>query len=123
MSRSAFSCALKKAGTVTCEPISSFLLELPKDLLGWIYSVLGRHGASPRSPVIGSQTAVIEGLIPAAMVQGLMLILPHFSRGEASFETSFDYYEPVLAPSPCRQRTDNDPLNRRAYFISLGKRV
>jgi ribosomal protection tetracycline resistance protein len=115
--------ALRRAGTVVCEPINRFYLEIPVDLVGTIFPVLTRHGAAPGGPSIFRETAVIEGTIPAANLHNLHLMLPHVTRGEGSFESNFDHYEPIVdRVPPARRRTDKDPGNRKLYFANLGIR-
>jgi ribosomal protection tetracycline resistance protein len=115
--------ALRKAGTEVCEPINRFFIELPTDLVGSVISVLSRHGAIPYGPEIRSQTSTIEGMIPVAAVHGLQQMLPHLTRGEGLFDSSFDHYEPIRGTAPKRARTDNNPLDRDAYLIKVGRRI
>lgn len=115
--------ALKAAGTVVCEPINRFSLEIPADLVGAVFPLLTRHNAAPGGPLVRGLTALIEGTIPASEIHGLQQMLPHLTRGEGIFEATFDHYEPVDGPPPMRPRTDKDPLNRTVYLMRLGKKV
>jgi ribosomal protection tetracycline resistance protein len=75
--------ALEQAGTVVCEPIHSFRLELPADTIGPILAGLTRLGARPETPVLQGLSYLLEGEIPAARVHELTQQLPALTRGEA----------------------------------------
>jgi ribosomal protection tetracycline resistance protein len=107
--------ALKRAGTVVCEPVHHFSLDTPADTLGALLPVLARLHAVPRVSGRGS-ACIVEGDIPATAVHGLRQQVPHLTRGEGVMESSFDHYEPVRGPAPARPRTDDNPLNREEYL-------
>jgi len=95
--------ALEAAGTVVCEPVHRFLLELPADALGAVFPVLGRLGAVPGPLAPRGATAYeLEGDIPAAQVHALRRRLPSLTHGEGYLETAFDRYEPVRGAPPRR---------------------
>jgi ribosomal protection tetracycline resistance protein len=95
--------ALEEAGTVVCEPVHRFLLEVPADALGAVFPVLGRLGAVP-GPLAprGAAAYELEGDIPAAQVHALRRRLPSLTHGEGYLETAFDRYEPVRGAPPRR---------------------
>jgi ribosomal protection tetracycline resistance protein len=115
--------ALRRAGTVVCEPVHRFRLDLPADTLGAVLPLLGRLGAVPRTPVARGSWYLLEGELPAARVHQLQQQLPAPTRGEGVLESAFDHYRPVRGPVPARPRTDHNPLDRKAYLLHLRRRV
>ena len=92
--------ALRRAGTVVCEPMHRFALELPVDALGPVLPLLGRLGATPDPPVPDGDVYRLEGEIPAAQVHELRSALPGLTRGEAVLESAFERYQPDAPPYP-----------------------
>ena len=116
--------ALEEAGTVVCEPIHRFRLDVPADTLAVVFSTLGRLGALAQTPTVGDTWTTIEGEIRVARVQELQRSLASLTRGEGVAEFWFDHYEPVTAdPPPARRRTDANPLDRREYLLRLSGRT
>ena len=117
--------ALKQAGTVVCEPLHRFELEIPADCLGPVLPVLGRLGAVPGTPVLRDSACQLDGAIPAAQVHVLCQQLPGLSRGEGVLDSSFERYEPVRrrGPVPVRSRSDNNPLDRKEYLLRVQRGV
>jgi ribosomal protection tetracycline resistance protein len=115
--------ALRRAGTVVCEPVHRFRLDLPADTLGAVLPLLGRLDAVPRTPVARGSWYLLEGELPAARVHQLQQQLPAPTRGEGVLESAFDHYRPVRGPVPARPRTDHNPLDRKAYLLHLRRRV
>jgi len=116
--------ALEEAGTVVCEPIHRFRLDVPADTLAVVFSALGRLGALAQTPTVGDTWTTIEGEIRVARVQELQRSLASLTRGEGVAEFWFDRYEPVTAdPPPARRRTDANPLDRREYLLRLSGRT
>jgi len=116
--------ALKEAGTVVCEPIHRFDLEVPADTLGAVLAAVGRlGGAVPRAPVLSGSSCALEGDVAAARVHELRQQLPGLTHGEGVLECAFDRYEPVGGPTPIRARSDHNPLNREEYLLHLARRV
>jgi ribosomal protection tetracycline resistance protein len=115
--------ALQEAGTMVCEPIDRFHLEVPADTLGATVPALARLQAVPQAPTIRGSSCVLEGDIPAAHVHELRLQLPALTRGEGVLECAFDRYEPVSGTIPTRPRSDHNPLNREEYLLHVAKRV
>jgi ribosomal protection tetracycline resistance protein len=114
--------ALKRAGTVVCEPIHRFHLEAPADTLSALLPVLARLHAVPEVSATSSSWCTLEGDIPVAHVHGLRQQLPPLTRGEGILESSFDRYEPIRGPVPTRPRTDDNPLNREEYLRRVTRR-
>jgi len=102
--------ALQRAGTIVCEPLSYFRLELPADLYVSILPVLAKLGAAPRPPHITGGICAVEGEIPAARVHKLQQQLPGLSQGEGVLETRFKRYAQVAGAVPERPRSDINAL-------------
>jgi ribosomal protection tetracycline resistance protein len=115
--------ALRQAGTVVCEPIHRFRLDLPGDTLAAVLALLGRLRAVPRAPAASGSWYLLEGELPAARVHELQRELAAPTRGEGVLESAFDHYQPVRGPVPTRPRTDHDPLDRKAYLLHVRRRV
>jgi len=115
--------ALQQAGTVVCEPIHRFRLDLPADTLGAVLPVLARLRAVPRTPAARGSWYLLEGELPAARVHELQQELPALTRGDGVLESAFDHYQPVRGPVPTRPRTDHNPLDRKEYLLHVMRRV
>ena len=115
--------ALRDAGTVVCEPIHRFHLELPTEALGATLPALARLQALPETPTIRGASSTVEGDVPAAHVQALRQRLPGLTHGEGVLECIFSRYEPVSGPPPTRPRSDHNPLNREEYLLHVAGRV
>jgi ribosomal protection tetracycline resistance protein len=111
--------AVRKAGTVVCEPISRYELEIPADALSTFVPLLARLGAPPLEQSSRADVLVLCGQIRAADVHGLQHQLPDLTRGEGVLETAFDSYRPVRGQPPARPRTDQNPLNREEYLMRV----
>ena len=115
--------ALKQAGTVVCEPIHRFHLEIPADALAAIVPALARLGAVPQTQELRSSACLLAGEIPAGRVHELQQQVRALTRGEGVLESAFDHYEPVRGTIPIRPRTDYNPLNRKEYLLHVMRRV
>ena len=115
--------ALQQAGTVVCEPMQRFHLEIPADTYGRFLPVLAHLQAIPYAPVMEGSSCLLEGEIPAGRVHELLQQLPGLTRGEGVMESTFDHYEPVRGAVPRRQRSDYNPLNRKEYLLHVLRRV
>ncbi|XVV10303.1 GTP-binding protein [Actinoplanes sp. CA-131856] len=89
--------ALERAGTVVCEPISRFRLDVPESTLGAVLAALGKYGAVPES------SAPLEGLVPTARVRALEQAIPGLTHGEGVLETTFERYDPRTRTSAASQ--------------------
>ncbi|GAB2488105.1 GTP-binding protein [Promicromonospora xylanilytica] len=91
--------AVRRAGTVVCEPVHRFVIELPDDTVGPVTSLVGRLGGVPmESGVAGVGIAVVRGEIPAGSVAALQRDLPGLTHGEGVCQTEHDRFEPVRSP-------------------------
>jgi ribosomal protection tetracycline resistance protein len=114
--------ALRRAGTVVCEPVHHFRLETPADTLNILLPMLARLHAVASVSATKDSWCTLEGDIPAARVHELRQQIPPLTRGEGVLESSFDRYEPVRGPAPTRPRTDDNPLNREEYLHWVTRR-
>ncbi|MEU6860598.1 translation factor GTPase family protein [Glycomyces sp. NPDC046736] len=115
--------ALDEAGTVVCEPLHRFRIELPEADLGGVLGALSKLRAVPEAPAPREGRYVLEGTIPATAVHGLGQRLPGMTRGEGLLESAFERHEPVSGPVPSRPRTDANPYDRDAYLVAISRRV
>ncbi len=101
--------ALERAGTVVCEPVHRFHLEIPPDTLGPMLSALARLHAVPGTPSIRGSSCALEGDIAAARVHELRQLLPELTRGEGVLECAFGHHQPTSGSIPTRSRNE-EPL-------------
>ncbi|MGI8702044.1 MAG: GTP-binding protein [Nocardioidaceae bacterium] len=94
--------ALRGAGTVVCEPIYRFDLEIPADTLGAVLPTLAQLRAVFDPPLLRGSSYLLEGEIPATQVQTLQECLPGLTRGEGAVTCTFDRYEAVRGGGPIR---------------------
>ncbi|HEX9067045.1 MAG TPA: translation factor GTPase family protein [Streptosporangiaceae bacterium] len=94
--------AMRKAGTVVCQPVNRIRVELPAAALGPVLSALARLGVPADPPVLDGDLAVVTALLPAGQVRGLQEQLPGLTSGEGVLDVSFGGYEPVRGPYPAR---------------------
>ncbi|MBA3717035.1 MAG: TetM/TetW/TetO/TetS family tetracycline resistance ribosomal protection protein [Actinobacteria bacterium] len=113
--------ALVEAGTVVCEPVNRFRLDVPADTLGTVLPGLARLGAVTETPAMRGAWATIEGELRTAGMRELQQRLRGLTRGEGVLESVFDHYEPVGNPVPSRPRTDANPLNREEYLLGVSR--
>jgi ribosomal protection tetracycline resistance protein len=114
--------ALKRAGTVVCEPFVRGRLELPSDSLGAVMATLGRLGVAVETQTVRGDLSTIETVLPAARAHDLHRQLSRITGGEGVLESSFVGYQPVNGDQPTRPRTTANPLNRDEYMMHLARR-
>ena len=75
---------MAQAGTVVCEPVHRFELEVPASVLGPTLSLLAQAGGVPLTtePRGAGSSVVVTGDVPADAVHRLTLMLPDVTRGE-----------------------------------------
>ena len=115
--------ALRRAGTVVCEPVDRFTLEIPADAIGVTAPLLVRVGAIPLSQEPHGRFIEMIGEVPATLVHALRQRLPALTRGEATLTCVFDHHRPMRGPAPTRSRSDLNPLDRKEYLLALSRRV
>jgi ribosomal protection tetracycline resistance protein len=111
--------ALKQAGTIVCEPVSSFRLEIPLDSMTAVFNALARLGATKQSPGASGPVAVVAGEIPSERVHELQQQLPGLTAGEGVLESEFARYRQAPGEFPVRPRTDHNPLCREEYLLRV----
>lgn len=92
--------ALEQAGTVVCEPVHRFTLDLPEQAYARVLPVLARLGAVPRTSAPQGASYVVEGDVPAAQVHALERRLPALTSGEGVLEYVFDHWREVRGEPP-----------------------
>ncbi|MEO6044978.1 MAG: translation factor GTPase family protein [Tepidiformaceae bacterium] len=115
--------ALEQAGTVVCEPMYRFHLELPADTFGALAPVLAHLDAVPKTQETRGSLYAMEGEVPAARVHELQRQLAGLTRGEGVLEYAFERYEPIRGAAPTRPRSDNNPLDRKEYLLHVQRRI
>ncbi|HET7855983.1 MAG TPA: translation factor GTPase family protein [Gaiellaceae bacterium] len=115
--------ALREAETAVFEPIHSFRLDAPVDVVGSVLAALARLDAVTETQTIRGSACTLAGGIPAARVHELRLKLPALTRGEGVLECAFDRYAHVAGTVPTRRRLGPDPLNREEYLLHVARRV
>jgi ribosomal protection tetracycline resistance protein len=114
--------ALKRAGTVVCEPVHRFRLDTPADTLPVLLPVLARLHAVSAVTATKDAWCTVEGDIPVRRVHELRQQIPPLTGGEGVMESAFDRYEPVRGEWPTRPRTDDNPLIREEYLRRVTRR-
>ncbi len=87
--------ALQQAGTVLCEPICRFTLEVPSDALASTLPVLAKLRAAPEATEVRGRGYLFKGHIPSALIHDLQRQLPNLTSGEGFLEYVFERYEPL----------------------------
>ena len=89
--------SIAQAGTVVCEPVHRFELEVPTGSLGPTLALLAQAGGvplttEPRGP--SGSSVVVTGDVPAGAVHRLTLMLPDVTRGEGVLSSRLDHFRP-----------------------------
>jgi ribosomal protection tetracycline resistance protein len=89
--------SIAQAGTVVCEPVHRFELEVPAGALGPTLALLAQAGGVPlttesRGP--SGSSVVVTGDVPADAVHRLTLMLPDVTRGEGVLSSRLDHFRP-----------------------------
>jgi ribosomal protection tetracycline resistance protein len=111
--------ALVEAGTVVCEPIHAFRLDVPTDVVARLVPALARLRAIALTQVTDGGSSILTGEVPAARVHDLRQRLPAWTRGEGALECAFSRYERVRGSVPARPRTGPNPLVRAEYLMQV----
>ena len=109
-------------GTVVCEPIHRFHLEIPSDTFGAVAQALARLEATPQTIATHGSSSQLEGDIAAAKVHELQQRLSGLTHGEGVLTTAFDRYLPMRGEPPSRPRTLRDARNREEYLREVLRR-
>jgi ribosomal protection tetracycline resistance protein len=84
--------SIARAGTVVCEPVHRFELEVPAPTLGPVLSLLAHAGGVPLTSEPRGPAVVVTGDLPADAVHRLTLLLPDVTRGEGVLNTRLHHY-------------------------------
>jgi ribosomal protection tetracycline resistance protein len=84
--------ALRRAGTVACEPLEEVELEVPESSLTAVLSTLTRHGGLSRTPLARNGSVTIEAVIPTARLREFQRLLPGLTGGEGVLTAHFVGY-------------------------------
>lgn len=114
--------AVKRAGTVVCEPIDRFTLTAPERCLAALLPELAKHDVEMQGQASDGRTARIEGEIAVRQVHSLQQRLPGLTQGEGVLEAAFCRHRPVKGDPPRRPRTDANPLDKKEYLQNLARR-
>jgi ribosomal protection tetracycline resistance protein len=98
--------ALKRAGTVVCEPTVRVSLEIPTVTIGAVMPALVRLGAAVEMPSLQGRLSTAKAVLPAARADDLQRQLPGLTGGEGVLDSSFAGYQPVSGGQPTRRRTE-----------------
>jgi ribosomal protection tetracycline resistance protein len=115
--------AVKRAGTVVCEPIDRFTLSAPEASLAALLPELAKLEAEMQGQASEGRLALIEGEIAVRHVHALRQRLPSLTQGEGVLETHFGHHRPVKGEPPMRARTDANPLDKTEYLQNLTRRL
>ncbi len=115
--------AVKRAGTVICEPIDRFTLSAPEAALAALLPELAKLEAEMQRQASEGRAAVIEGEIAVRNVHALRQRMPSLTQGEGVLETHFSHHRPVKGEPPVRARTDANPLDKTEYLQNLTRRL
>ena len=115
--------AVKRAGTVVCEPIDRFSLIAPESSLAALLPELAKLEAEMQGQASDGRLATIDGDIAVRHVHALRQRLPALTQGEGVLETRFSHHRPVKGDPPVRARTDANPLDKTEYLQNLARRL
>jgi Elongation factor G C-terminus len=115
--------ALRKAGTVVCEPMDHVELDIPKDAVNAVLTLLVRCAGTPDTPSPRADSATIEAVVPSAWLREVEQALPVLTGGTGVLLSKFDGYRPVNGLPPVRSRPGTDQVTdgdrpRRLWFAS-----
>ncbi len=108
--------ALRRAGTVVCEPVHRYELEIPADVMPVVVPMLARLEAPPLEQRARGEALVLGGDVRAALVHAVQQQVPELTRGEVVLEYEFACFRPVRGRPPARPRSDQNPLDRQEYL-------
>jgi ribosomal protection tetracycline resistance protein len=112
--------ALRQAGTVVCQPIERFEVDLPQHTYDQVIALLGQLGAVVHGTSIAGGYTQLSGTLPSSRVPQVAAALPDLTGGEAVLTARFDHYGPVTGEHrPEQLRRGPDPGDRDAWFRAV----
>ncbi|MEO5704875.1 MAG: GTP-binding protein, partial [Candidatus Limnocylindrales bacterium] len=112
--------AIRQAGVVVCEPMTSIRIEAPVESgRGIAGVVMGADGRILGQRSAGERTTIVA-LVHAGRIHEVQNRIPGLTGGEGVFEASFAGYHPVAGdPPPHRRRTRPNPFQRDRYLAAV----
>ncbi len=107
--------ALAAAGTVVCEPVERFTLEIPVASLAAVIATLGQAEGRITQTLQDGERLVLSGTLPTRRLLELTRGLPDLTRGEGVLQTEIDHDQPVIGTPPFRNRIGPDPLDAETW--------
>jgi ribosomal protection tetracycline resistance protein len=86
--------AVALAGTVVCQPVHRFELEVPAGSLGPVLSLLAHAGGVPLTTQTRGGGVLLTGDVPAEAVHRLTKLLPDVTRGEGLLTSRLHHFRP-----------------------------
>ena len=108
--------AISRGGTVVCEPVETFRLEIPPSALPAVTMTIARLSGLITGTGPAAGALALSGTLPTRSVQPLLAQLPEQTSGEGVFTSEVSHYTPVTGLAPARVRIGPDPLNRQEWF-------
>jgi ribosomal protection tetracycline resistance protein len=108
--------ALSQAGTVVCEPVETFRLEIPASALPAVTVTMARLSGLITGTSLAAGSLALTGTLPTRCVQPLLAQLPEQTGGEGVFTSEVTHYTPVRGSPPPRARSGPDPGDRQEWF-------
>lgn len=107
--------ALAAAGTVVCEPVERFTLDIPAAVLAAVTATLGQVEGRIADTAQLDDRLVLAGTLPTRRLLELARALPDLTRGEGVLQAEIDHDQPVPGTPPVRRRIGPDPLDDETW--------
>ncbi len=107
--------ALAAAGTVVCEPVERFTLDIPAAVLAAVTATLGQVEGRIADTAQLDDRLVLAGTLPTRRLLELARALPDLTRGEGVLQAEIDHDHPVPGTPPVRRRIGPDPLDDETW--------
>ncbi len=113
---------LKETGTTLLEPIISFKISAPEELLGKITSDITKMRGNFESPEIENEKFILTGTMPLATSLDYPIKLSSRSGGKAKISTKFHSYEECAdEQGVIREYKGISPLDTAKYILKARK--
>lgn len=100
---------LRRGKNVLLEPVFSFVLELPTELLGRAMSDVQRMHGSFETPETIGETSILKGKAPVATMRDYQREVNAYTRGRGRFSCTVTGYEPCHNAEEVLAQTGYDP--------------
>jgi ribosomal protection tetracycline resistance protein len=108
--------ALRQAGTVVCEPVETFRLEIPAEVLPAVTVTVAHLSGLITGVGPAADALALTGTLPTRSVASLLALLPEQTSGEGVFTSEVTHHTAVTGRPPTRVRTGPDPLDQQEWF-------